>query len=73
MKMLNIRKQAPDIEVEIPDKELEDFKVEYLGTIKDSQYKVAEEALLKSLKLSELTVDENAKYSETGSEKQYDQ
>jgi len=63
----------PDIEAEIPDKELEDFKVEYLGTIKDSQYKVAEEALLKSLKLSELTVDENAKDPETGSENQYDQ
>jgi len=62
----------PDIEAEIPDKELEDFKVEYLGTIKDSQYKVAEEALLKSLKLSELTVDENAKDPETGSENQYD-
>jgi len=63
----------PDIEAEIPDKELEDFKVEYLGTIKDSQYKVAEEALLKSLKLSELTVDENAKNPETGSENQNDQ
>ena len=63
----------PDIEAEIPDKELEDFKVEYLGTIKDSQYKVAEEALLKSLKLSELTVDENAKDPETGSDNQYDQ
>ena len=63
----------PDIEAEIPGKELEDFKVEYLGTNKDSQYKVAEEALLKSLKLSELTVDENAKDPETGSENQYDQ
>lgn len=64
---------APDIEAEIPDKELEDFKVEYLGTTKDSQYKVAEKALLKSLKLSELRVDENAKDPETGSENQYDQ
>ena len=63
----------PDIEAEIPDKELEDFKVEYLGTIKDSQYKVAEEALLKSLKMSEFTADENAKDPETGSENQYDQ
>jgi carboxyl-terminal processing protease len=63
----------PDIEAEIPGKELEDFKVEYLGTNKDSQYKVAEKALLKSLKLSELTVDENAKDPETGSENQYDQ
>ena len=63
----------PDIEAEIPGKELEDFKVEYLGTNKDSQYKVAEEALLKSLKLSELTVDENAKDPETGSDNQYDQ
>ena len=64
---------VPDIEAEIPGKELEDFKVEYLGTNKDSQYKVAEKALLKSLKLSELTVDENAKDPETGSENQYDQ
>ena len=63
----------PDIEAEIPGKELEDFKVEYLGTNKDSQYKVAEKALLKSLKLSELTVDENAKDPETGSDNQYDQ
>jgi len=63
----------PDIEAEIPDKELEDFKVEYLGTVKDSQYKVAEEALLKSLKLSELTVDKNAKDPKIGSENQYDQ
>ena len=64
---------VPDIEAEIPGKELEDFKVEYLGTNKDSQYKVAEKALLKSLKLSELTVDENAKDPETGSDNQYDQ
>ena len=63
----------PDIEAEIPGKELEDFKVEYLGTNKDSQYKVAEEALLKSLKLSGLTIDENAKDPETGSDNQYDQ
>ena len=63
----------PDIEAEIPGKELEDFKAEYLGTNKDSQYKVAEKALLKSLKLSELTVDENAKDPETGSDNQYDQ
>ena len=63
----------PDIDAEMPDKELENFKVEYLGTNKDSQYKIAEEALLKSLKLSESTVDENAKDPETGSENQYDQ
>ena len=60
----------PDIEAEIPDKELEDFKIEYLGTSKDSQYKVAEEALLKSLKLSNPKDNENVQNLETGSDYQ---
>jgi len=63
----------PDIEAEIPDKELEDFKVEYLGTGKDSQYKLVEETLLKSLRLSESKVDNNAQNPEAGSENQNDQ
>ena len=63
----------PDIEAEIPDKELEDFKVEYLGTGKDSQYKVAEEALLKSLKLSTSKIDDDDQILEAGSENQNDQ
>ena len=62
----------PDIEAEIPDKELEDFKVEYLGTDKDSQYKVAEDTLLKSLKLSNSNVNDNAQTLEAGSENQND-
>ena len=63
----------PDIEAEIPDNELEDFKVEYLGTDKDSQYKVAEEALLKSLKLSTSKIDDDDQILEAGSENQNDQ
>ena len=62
----------PDIEAEIPDNELEDFKVEYLGTDKDSQYKVAEDTLLKSLKLSNSNVNDNAQTLEAGSENQND-
>ena len=62
----------PDIEAEIPDNELEDFKVEYLGTDKDNQYKVAEDTLLKSLKLSNSNVNDNAQTLEAGSENQND-
>ena len=40
----------PDVEAKISDKELEDFKIEYLGTMKDSQYQVAERELLESFK-----------------------
>lgn len=39
----------PDIEAEIPENEIEEFKIEYLGTDKDSQYKVAESKLLELL------------------------
>ncbi|QNJ28953.1 S41 family peptidase [Synechococcus sp. A15-24] len=63
----------PDIEAVIPDKELEDFKVEYLGTGQDSQYKIAEETLLKSLNLSESKVDNNVQILEADFENQNDQ
>ncbi|MBR76006.1 MAG: peptidase S41, partial [Cyanobium sp. RS427] len=43
----------PDIEVEVSEKELKDFKIEDLGTNQDSQYRVAEKTLLGLMALSE--------------------
>ena len=54
-----------DIEAEIPENEIEDFEIEYLGTNKDSQYKVAELTLLGSLN-EEINTDINGQI-DTGS------
>jgi len=43
----------PDIEVEVSEKEMKDFKIEDLGTNQDSQYRVAEKTLLGLMALSE--------------------
>jgi carboxyl-terminal processing protease len=40
----------PDVEAEMSEKEMREFKIENLGTPKDSQYRVAETTLLKALK-----------------------
>ena len=39
----------PDVEAAMSEKEMKDFKIENLGTSKDSQYRVAETTLLKAL------------------------
>ena len=39
----------PDVEAEMSEKEMREFKIENLGTPKDSQYRVAETTLLKAL------------------------
>lgn len=41
----------PDVEAAMSEKEMKDFKIENLGTSKDSQYRVAETTLLKALTL----------------------
>ena len=50
----------PDVEAEISDKELEDFKIEYLGTVKDSQYQVAERELLELFKNDKGSAEKNS-------------
>jgi len=52
----------PDIEAEIPEKEMKDFKIEYLGTDKDPQYKMAESKLLEIIEMNISTND----YGEKG-------
>ena len=47
----------PDIEAEIPEKEMKDFKIEYLGTDKDPQYKMAESKLLEIIEMDISTND----------------
>ena len=39
----------PDVEAAMSEKEIKDFKIENLGTLKDSQYRIAETTLLKAL------------------------
>ena len=40
----------PDISAEMSEKEIRNFKIEDLGTSRDSQYRVAETTLTKALK-----------------------
>lgn len=56
----------PDIEADIPEKEIEEFKVEYLGTNRDSQYKVAESTLLELLN-EKINSDINSQKVDTSS------
>lgn len=56
----------PDVEAEISDKELKDFKIEYLGTIKDSQYQVAEKELLGYINASRDSVEQHSQGEEAG-------
>ena len=44
----------PDVIVDIPEKELETFKVEYLGTYRDTQYSIAESSLIKYIKAKKI-------------------
>ena len=41
----------PDVEAAMSEKEMRDFKIENLGTSKDSQYRVAETTLIKVLRM----------------------
>ena len=56
----------PDVEAEISDKELEDFKIEYLGTMKDSQYRVAERELLEFFKNGKGSAEKDSEDLEAG-------
>ena len=45
----------PDVTASITEEEMRDFKPTDLGTLRDSQYRAAEEVLLKSINISEIS------------------